>query len=162
MFPEFSSGTFLWQWFHSWAPLHGMVLAMIVGVLAVFMTKWTPVRWLLKVTITAGVVGSMPLGFAKMGLELPVYNDQVLTYISFFGTVLAISVGTPYLFYHVLRAATGKHSKFVGETVQFAGTQGGFSGDNSPFTPEEIGPIANLSPSLNMLVPDAKTFSMVS
>ena len=126
MFPEFSAGTFLWQWFYSWAPLNGMVLAMIVGVLAVFMTKWTPVRWLLKVTITAGVVSSMPLGFAKMGLELPVYNDQVLTYLSFFGTVLAIAVGTPYLFYQTLRAASGKHYKFVGDTGQFAGPQGDY------------------------------------
>ena len=142
MFPEFSAGTFLWQWFHSLAPLHGMVLAMIVGVLAVFMTKWTPVRWLVKVTITAGVLSSMPLGFARMGLELPVYNDQVLTYLSFFGTVLAISVGTPYIFYHVLRAAAGKHYKYVGETVQFAGPQGGHAGNNTPLTREGTGPIA--------------------
>ena len=126
MFPEFSAGTFLWQWFHSWAPLNGMVLAMIVGVLAVFMTRWTPVRWLVKVTVTAGVVGSMPLGLAKMGIELPVYNDQVLTYLSFFGTVLAIAVGTPYLFYQTLRAASGKHYKFVGDTGQFAGPQGDY------------------------------------
>ena len=126
MFPEFSAGTFLWQWFHSWAPLNGMVLAMIVGVLAVFMTRWTPMRGLVKMTITAGVVGSMPLGFAKMGIELPVYNDQVLTYLSFFGTVLAIAVGTPYLFYQTLRAASGKHYKFVGDTGQFAGPQGDY------------------------------------
>ena len=47
MFLEFNQGTFLWQWFHSWAGLNGMALALIVATLAIVLTKWS--------TSTAGV-----------------------------------------------------------------------------------------------------------
>lgn len=42
MFLDFSQGTFLWQWFHSWAGLNGMAIALIVAALSILLTKWTP------------------------------------------------------------------------------------------------------------------------
>ena len=123
MFLDLSQGTFLWHWATSWAPLHGMVLAAIASTLAVFMTRWSPLRAFFKMGIFAGALATVPLGLATMGISVPVENDHVIALLSLIGTVLAIGLAVPYLFYHVLRAATGRHSKYIGETVQFSGNQ---------------------------------------
>ena len=107
MFLELSQGTFLWNWATSWAPLHGMAISMIAATLAVFMTRWTPIRGYVKSVIFAGMLGTMPLGLAQMGIVIPADNDHVVALLSFIGTVLAVGVAVPYIFYHTLRAASG-------------------------------------------------------
>ena len=125
MFPEFTEGTFLWQWFSSYAGVHAMAISLIVAVLAVGMTKWSPYRGFIKIAITAGAVATIPLGLDKMGidlantLDLPMGNDQVATYLSFFGSVLAVSVGVPYLFREVFRASSGKVTEYLGRTNHY-------------------------------------------
>ena len=119
MFLELSQGTFLWNWATSWAPLHGMAISMIAATLAVFMTRWTPIRAYFKLVIFAGMLGTMPLGLAQMGIVIPAENDHVIALLSFIGTVLTVGVAVPYIFHQTLRAASGKHSKYIGETVQF-------------------------------------------
>ena len=119
MFVDLSQGTFLWHWATTWAPLHGMVLASIAATLAVFMTRWTPIRAYFKMAILTGALATLPLGLIKMGIEIPVNNEHVLALLSFIGTVLTIALAVPYIFHHTLRAASGKHSKYIGETVNF-------------------------------------------
>ena len=119
MFLELSQGTFLWNWATSWAPLHGMAISMIAATLAIVMTRWTPIRGYVKSVILAGMLATMPLGLANMGIVIPVNNDHVVALLSFIGTVLSVGVAVPYIFYHTLRAASGKHSKYIGETVNF-------------------------------------------
>ena len=98
MFPEFTQGTFLWNWFNSYAGVHAMAISLIVAILAVGMTKWSPYRGFVKIAIMAGALATIPLGLDKMGfnlvttLDIPMGNDQVATYLSFFGSVLAVSV----------------------------------------------------------------------
>ena len=132
MFLELSQGTFLWNWATSWAPLHGMAISMIAATLAVFMTRWTPIRGYVKSVIFAGMLGTMPLGLAQMGIVIPADNDHVVALLSFIGTVLAVGVAVPYIFYHTLRAASGKHSKYIGETVNFT-TPGVTNVANAPW-----------------------------
>ena len=126
MFPEFSEGTFLWQWFHSWAGVNAMVISLIVATLAVGLTKWSPYRGLIKLTITAGAVATLPLGLGKMGIDLtsgidiPMDNDQLATYLNFFGSVLAVSVGVPYLFHHVVGAVSTKAVSYLSKTGLFS------------------------------------------
>lgn len=85
MFPEFTEGTFLWQWFNSYAGVHAMAISLIVAILAVGMTKWSPYRGWIKMAIMAGAVSTIPLGLDKMGvnlvtaLDIPMANDQVAT-----------------------------------------------------------------------------------
>ena len=70
--------------------------------------------------ITRGALATIPLGFDKMGIVLtpvvyiPMENDQIATYLSFFGSVLTVSVGVPYLFHQVFRAASGKMTGYFG------------------------------------------------
>ena len=78
MFPEFSQGTFLWQWLHSWAGLNGMALALIVATLAIVLTKWSPSTAGFKMLITAGAAASLPLGLTRMGINIPVDNDLAI------------------------------------------------------------------------------------
>ena len=118
MLPELIQGTFLWYWGNSWAPLHGMALSIIAATLAVFMTRWTHKRNWVKLPIVAGMLATVPLGIAKLGFEIPVYDQNTLTYFNFFGTVLAIAVAVPYLFHQTLRAAAGKYSTYVGHTIK--------------------------------------------
>ena len=117
MLPELIEGTFLWYWGNSWAPMHGMVLAIMAGMLAIFVTKWTHRRNWAKLLIAAGVLSTIPLGVAKLGLEVPFYEHHTLTYFNFFGTILALVVALPYLFHQTLRAASGKYSKYMGHTI---------------------------------------------
>ena len=119
MFLELSQGTFLWNWATSWAPLHGMAISMIAATLAVFMTRWTPIRAYFKLVIFAGMLGTMPLGLAQMGIVIPADNDHVVALLSFIGTILTVGIAVPYIFHQTLRAASGKHSKYIGETVHF-------------------------------------------
>ena len=119
MLPEIIQGSFFWYWGHSWAPLHGMTLAIIAAALAVFMTNWTHRRNWVKLPIAAGVLATIPLGISKLGFEIPLYDHSTLTYFNFFGTVLAIAISVPYLFHQTLRAASGKYSKYIGHTVKF-------------------------------------------
>ena len=125
MFPEFSDGSFLWSWFHSWAGVNAMAISLIVATLAFGLTKWSPYRGIIKMAITAGAVATIPLGFDKMGIDLtpvvyiPMSNDQVATYLSFFGSVLAVSVGVPYLFHQVFRAASGKVTGYLGNASMY-------------------------------------------
>ena len=119
MFLELSQGTFLWSWATSWAPLHGMAISMIAATLAVFMTRWTPIRAYFKLVIFAGMLGTMPLGLAQMGIVIPADNDHVVALLSFIGTILTVGIAVPYIFHQTLRAASGKHSKYIGETVHF-------------------------------------------
>jgi len=144
MFLDLSQGTFLWYWATSWAPLHGMVLAAIAATLAVFMTRWSPVRAFFKVGVAAGALAAAPLGLATMDITIPVDNDHVVALLSLIGTVLAIGVAVPYLFYHTLRAATGKHSKYIGETVQFTGHQTAKVTDTPP-SPQVVGEPAGMN-----------------
>ncbi|MDA1129748.1 MAG: FHA domain-containing protein [Chloroflexi bacterium] len=122
MFPEFTQGTFLWNWFNSYAGVHAMAISLIVAILAVGMTKWSPYRGFVKIAIMAGAVATIPLGLDKMGvnlvtaLDIPMANDQVATYLSFFGSVLAVSVGVPFLFREVFRASSGKVTEYLGKT----------------------------------------------
>ena len=116
MFLDLSAGTFLWHWTNSWAPLNAMSLALVAATLVVFMTKWTPGSSLIKIIVTAGVLASMPLGLAKMGILIPFGNDQVFTYLNFFGTVLTIAISVPYLFHHVLKGKSSKDSVYQGQS----------------------------------------------
>ena len=132
MFLELSQGTFLWNWATSWAPLHGMAISMIAATLAIVMTRWTPIRGCVKSVILAGMLATIPLGLANMGIVIPVNNDHVVALLSFIGTVLSVGVAVPYIFYHTLRAASGKHSKYIGETVNFT-TPGVTNATNAPW-----------------------------
>lgn len=132
MFLELSQGTFLWNWATSWAPLHGMAISMIAATLAIVMTRWTPIRAYVKSVILAGMLATMPLGLANMGIVIPVNNDHVVALLSFIGTVLSVGVAVPYIFYQTLRAASGKHSKYIGETVNFT-TPGVTNVANAPW-----------------------------
>jgi pSer/pThr/pTyr-binding forkhead associated (FHA) protein len=127
MLPELMEGTFLWYWGDSWAPLHGMILAIMAGVLSVFVTKWTHRRNWIKLLIATGVLATVPLGVAKLGFEVPYYEHHTLTYFNFFGTVLALVFALPYLFHQTLRAASGKYSKYMGHTIS----------GMSPFNPSD-------------------------
>jgi len=123
MFLDYTVGSFLWNWFHSWAGLHGMALAMITTTLVVFFTKWSTFRSVVKTVVAGSMLASVPLGLTKMGiplsiLSITVANEQTATYLSFFGTVFTIAIGVPYLFHQTLCAVSGKHSKYVGYTVQ--------------------------------------------
>lgn len=125
MFPDFSDGSFLWSWFHSWAGVNAMAISLIVATLAFGLTKWSPYRGIIKMVITAGAVATIPLGLDKMGVVLtpvvyiPMENDQIATYLSFFGSVLAVLVGVPYLFHQVFRAASGKVTGYLGNTSMY-------------------------------------------
>ena len=125
MFPEFSEGSFLWMWFHSWTGVNAMAISLVIAVLAFGLTKWSPYRGITKMFITAGAVATIPLGFDKMGIVLtpvvyiPMENDQIATYLSFFGSVLTVSVGVPYLFHQVFRAASGKVTGYLGNASMF-------------------------------------------
>ena len=46
------------------------------------------------------MLATMPLGLANMGIVIPVNNDHVVALLSFIGTVLAVGVAVPYIFYH--------------------------------------------------------------
>ena len=152
MFLDLSQGTFLWYWATSWAPLHGMVLAAIAATLVVFMTRWSPVRAFFKMGVAAGAFATAPLGLATMGITISVDNDHVVALLSLIGTVLAIGVAVPYLFYHTLRAATGKHSRYIGETVQFTGHQTAKVTDTPP-SPQvvDVSPAAGEPAGMNTL-----------
>ena len=117
MFPEFGEGTFMWHWFHSWAGLNGMALALVVTVLTVGFTKWTPVRTCIKLVVTMGLVLSLPLGLYKMGVVTPSQTDQFMTYLNFLGATTSVGIGVPYLFHQLLRAASGRYSFYAGRTV---------------------------------------------
>ena len=119
MFPEFSAGTFLWQWFHSWAGLNAMTIALIVAALVVGLTRFTRISTLIKLLVTAGTVATLPLGLSKMGIEVPVYDPQLTAYLSFFGAVAVVGLGVPYLFSQILRSTSGKKSTYTGLTGQF-------------------------------------------
>ena len=107
MFLELSQGTFLWNWATSWAPLHGMAISMIAATLAVFMTRWTPIRAYFKLVVFAGMLGTMPLGLAQMGIVIPADNDHVVALLSYIGTVVAVGIAVPCIFHKTLRAASG-------------------------------------------------------
>ena len=117
MFLDLSQGTFLWYWATSWAPLHGMAIALMVGILAVFMTRWTPISANLKLVLLTGMLATMPLGLAKMGIVIPVENDHLVALLSFFGTVLTVGIAVSYIFHQTLRTASSKYSKSIGETL---------------------------------------------
>jgi len=119
MFLEFSQGTFIWQWFHSWAGLNAMTIALIVAALVVGLTRFTPVSTFIKLLVTAGTLATLPLGLSKMGIEVPIYDDQLTAYLSFFGAVAVVGIGVPYLFSQILRSASGKNSTYTGLTGQF-------------------------------------------
>jgi hypothetical protein len=129
MFPEFSDGSFLYTWFHSWAGVNAMAVSLIVAVLAFGLTKWSPSRGVIKVIVTAGAIATLPLGLDKMGVVLtpvvyiPMENDQIATYLSFFGSVVAVSVGVPYLFHQVSRAASGKMTRYLGNPGMYSQPQ---------------------------------------
>ena len=117
MFLDLSQGTFLLYWANSWAPLHGMAIALLVGTLAVFMTRWTPISVFLKTFLLTGMLATMPLGLAKMGIVIPVEYDDMVALLSFFGTVLTVGIAVSYIFHQTLRTASGKYSKSIGETL---------------------------------------------
>jgi len=121
---------------------------MIAATLAVFMTRWTPIRGYAKSVIFAGMLATMPLGLANMGIVIPVNNDHVVALLSFIGTVLAVGVAVPYIFYHTLRAASGKHSKYIGETVNFT-TPGVTNVANAPVS-TQAGQAVNEPVGMNM------------
>ena len=124
MFPEFVEGTFIWHWAHSWAGLHGMILALLSGFLAVFFTKQTTVNTLVKALLSAGVIATLPLGFSKLGINIPMYDgvigltDQMVAYLSFLGSALAVGIGVPYLFYETLREPLVNMATHLGNTLQ--------------------------------------------
>ncbi|MDA1129605.1 MAG: FHA domain-containing protein, partial [Chloroflexi bacterium] len=116
---------FLWMWFHSWTGVNAMAISLVIAALAFGLTKWSPYRGIIKMFITAGAVATIPLGFDKMGIVLtpvvyiPMENDQISTYLSFFGSVLTVSVGVPYLFHQVFRAASGKVTGYLGNASMY-------------------------------------------
>ena len=119
MFLEFTQGTFIWQWFHSWAGLNAMTITMIVAVLVVGLTRFTPVSTAIKAVVAGAMVATLPLGLAKMGIDVGVYNDPFTAYLSFFGAIVAVGVGVPYLFHQILRSSAGKESTYTGITGRF-------------------------------------------
>ena len=142
MFLEFTQGTFIWQWFHSWAGLNAMTITMIVAVLVVGLTRFTPVSTAIKAVVAGAMVATLPLGLAKMGIDVGVYNDPLTAYLSFFGAIVAVGIGVPYLFHQILRSSAGKESTYTGVTGRFtrpvpaaetAGT-GGFTAQTMDFT----------------------------
>ena len=119
MFLEFTQGTFIWQWFHSWAGLNAMTITMIVAVLVVGLTRFTAVSTAIKAVVAGAMVATLPLGLAKMGIDVGVYNDPFTAYLSFFGAIVAVGVGVPYLFHQILRSSAGKESTYTGITGRF-------------------------------------------
>ena len=120
MFLEFSQGTFIWQWFHSWAGLNAMTISLIVASLVVGLTRFTPVSTLIKALVAGGTVATLPLGLSKMGIASPIYDEQLMAYLSFFGAVAVVGLGVPYLLSQILRSASGKNSTYTGLTGQFS------------------------------------------
>ena len=136
MFLEFTQGTFIWQWFHSWAGLNAMTIAMIVAALVVGLTRFTPVSTAIKAVVAGATVATIPLGLAKMGIDVGVYNDPLTAYLSFFGAIVAVGIGVPYLFHQILRSSAGKESTYTGITGLFttpvpAAATAGTSGSTS-------------------------------
>jgi pSer/pThr/pTyr-binding forkhead associated (FHA) protein len=119
MFLEFTQGTFIWQWFHSWAGLNAMTISLIVAALVVGLTRFTPVSTCIKALVAGGTVATLPLGLSKMGIAFPVYDPQLTAYLSFFGAVAVVGIGVPYLFSQILRSTSGKKSTYTGLTGQF-------------------------------------------
>ena len=119
MFLEFTQGTFIWQWFHSWAGLNAMTIALIIASLVVGLTRFTPVSTCIKALVAGGTVATLPLGLSKMGIAVPVYDPQLAAYLSFFGAVAVVGLGVPYLFSQILRSTSGKKSTYTGLTGQF-------------------------------------------
>jgi pSer/pThr/pTyr-binding forkhead associated (FHA) protein len=119
MFLEFTQGTFIWQWFHSWAGLNAMTISLIVAALVVGLTRFTPVSTCIKALVGGGTVATLPLGLSKMGIAFPVYDPQLTAYLSFFGAVAVVGLGVPYLFSQILRSTSGKNSTYTGLTGQF-------------------------------------------
>lgn len=122
-------GSFLWQWASSWAPLNGFTIAVILATLAVFATKWNPVNSIIKSIIIGGVVAAMPLGLYQLGVIIPLHTDidlsltrhELFTYMSFYGTVIAVGISVPYLFHQIMKATSEKYTtsmKQVGQYVQ--------------------------------------------
>ena len=142
MFLEFTQGTFIWQWFHSWAGLNAMTIAMIVAALVGGLTRFTPVSTAIKAVVAGATAATVPLGLAKMGIDVGVYNDPFTAYLSFFGAIVAVGIGVPYLFHQILRSSAGKESTYTGVTGRFTrpvpaaetpGT-GGFTAQTMDFT----------------------------
>ncbi|MCH8987823.1 MAG: FHA domain-containing protein [Chloroflexi bacterium] len=102
-----------------------MAISLVIAVMAFGLTKWSAYRGIIKMFITAGAVATIPLGFDNMGIVLtpvvyiPMANDQIATYLSFFGSVLTVSVGVPYLFHQVFRAASGKITGYFGNPSNY-------------------------------------------
>ena len=119
MFLEFSQGTFIWQWFHSWAGLNAMTIALIVAALVVGLTRFTTVSTCIKALVAGGTVATLPLGLSNMGIPVLVYDPQLTAYLSFFGAVAVVGLGVPYLFSQILRSTSGKKSTYTGLTGQF-------------------------------------------
>jgi len=118
-FPSIVEGTFLWYWYHSLTGLNGMVLSLMVAGLVVGFTRWTPLRSTIKALVSIGFMATLPLGLLKLGFAIPKSDPDLITYLSFSGTILAIGVGVPYLFHQTLRAASGLYSTYIGKTVQY-------------------------------------------
>ena len=119
MFLEFTQGTFIWQWFHSWAGLNAMTIARIVAALVAGLTRFTPVSTCIKALVAGGTLATLPLGLSKMGIPVLVYDPQLTAYLSFFGAVTVVGLGVPYLFSQILRSTSGKKSTYTGLTGQF-------------------------------------------
>ena len=130
MFLEFTQGTFIWQWFHSWAGLNAMTIAMIVALLVVGLTRFTPVSTCIKALVGGGTVATLPLGLSNMGIPFPSYDPQLTAYLSFFGAVTVVGLGVPYLFRQILRSTSGKTSTYTGLTRQFGRTGAATAGAN--------------------------------
>jgi pSer/pThr/pTyr-binding forkhead associated (FHA) protein len=119
MIPEIIQGTFFWYWANSWAALHGLALAMTAAILAIFTTTWTPTQIFMKIVITTCVVLAMPLGVVKMGLDIPMANSDLSTYLNFTGTVMAVVVSALYLFRETLKPFSNPIQPTTSETAGF-------------------------------------------
>ncbi|PKB66488.1 MAG: hypothetical protein BZY81_07035 [SAR202 cluster bacterium Io17-Chloro-G4] len=122
MFLEFSEGTFLWQWFHSWAGLNAMAVALVIGFLAICVTKWNFSRIMIKLIIAGGAVATLPLGLSNIGIDIwvieqiPELSDQAVANLSLFGAAVVGVIGVPYLMGQTILSSSGKSSSNRGRS----------------------------------------------
>jgi hypothetical protein len=77
MFLEFSQGTFIWQWFHSWAGLNAMTIALIVAALVVGLTRFTRISTCIKLLVAGGTVATLRSSFPILGgVTLQLFQGQ--------------------------------------------------------------------------------------